>query len=94
MAVPGDDDQGHIDQKGKHMPQTYDDIPVLMTVEQFAAITGRNVDNVRRNIRKGNIPADKVAKKYLIYRDAALPNAAAHYRAAHGGEPGGVVAGA
>ena len=66
------------------MPHTYDEIPVFMTVEQFAQITGRNVDNVRRNIRKGNIPADRVNKKYLIYRDAVFANAAAHFRAASG----------
>lgn len=63
------------------MPQKYEEIPLFMTVEQFAQITGRNPDNVRRNIRKGIIPADRVNKKYLICRDTVFANAAAYYRA-------------
>ncbi len=78
--------------EGKHMPQSYDEIPVLMTVEQFAAVTGSNADNVRRNIRKGLIPADKVNKRYLIYRDQVFANAAAHFHASHDGAAEGVVA--
>lgn len=65
--------------------QTFEDIPMFLTPEQFAELTGRNVDNVRRNVRAGNIPADRVNRKYLIYRDAVFSNAAAYDRARKAG---------
>ncbi len=42
------------------MPQSFDDIPVMMSVEMLARVTGRSEDSVRRGIRAGRIPADKV----------------------------------
>ena len=41
--------------KGKRfdMPQSFDDIPVMMSVEVLARVTGRSEDSVRRGIRAG-----------------------------------------
>ncbi len=61
--------------------QTFEEIPVLLTPDQFAALTGRNADSVRRSIREGSIPADKVSNGWLISRDAVFKNAAAANRA-------------
>ncbi len=68
------------------MLQTFEEIPVLLTPDQFAAITGRNADAVRRSIREGAIPADKVSGGWLISRDVVFKNAAACCRARREGK--------
>lgn len=58
------------------MPQSFDDIPVMMSVEVLARVTGRSEDSVRRGIRAGRIPADKVNGCWMICRDRVFKNAA------------------
>ena len=66
--------------------QSFEEIPVLLTPDQFAELTGRNADAVRRSIREGQIPADKVNNRYLICRDVVFKNAAAASRASRARE--------
>ncbi len=75
------------------MPRTFDEIPLFLTPDQFAAITGRNADAVRRSIREGAIPADKVSNGWLISRDAVFKTAAACSRARRDGSEGVVACG-
>ena len=58
------------------MPQSFDDIPVMMSVEMLARVTGRSEDSVRRGIRAGRIPADKVNGCWMICRGVVFRNAA------------------
>lgn len=62
---------------------SFDGIPMLMTPQQTAAVTGEHVGSIRRGINEGRIPADKVNGRWLISRDIVFPNLSdAHRRAA------------
>lgn len=50
-------------------------VPAIMTPAQLALITGEHVGSIRRGIREGRIPADKVNGRLYISRDAVFPNA-------------------
>lgn len=50
-------------------------IPELMTAQQLADILGEHVGSIRRGIREGRIPADKVSGRLYISRDKVFPNA-------------------
>ena len=53
----------------------YEDIPLFMTTKQLAEYTGEHIGSIRRGIRDGRIPADKVNGRWRICRDAIFPNA-------------------
>jgi excisionase family DNA binding protein len=44
----------------------------LVTLAEAAAITGRNVVDLRRWAREGRIPATKVGRDWMVERDALL----------------------
>lgn len=50
-------------------------IPELMTAQQLADLLGEHVGSIRRGIREGRIPADKVNGRLFISRDKVFPNA-------------------
>lgn len=56
------------------MPQLAN-IPLFLTPQQLAKITGEHVGSIRRGILEGRIPADKVNGRWLICRDVIFPNA-------------------
>lgn len=53
----------------------YEDLPPFMSPRQLAEATGEHVGSIRRGIREGRIPADKVNGLWRISRDAVFPNA-------------------
>lgn len=59
-------------QKTETMTMT--DIPLMMTPEELAQITGQHPRSITRGIREGRIPADKVNGRWLICRDLVFPN--------------------
>lgn len=58
------------------MAMTFDDVPLFMTPAQLAEITGEHICSIRRGIREGRIPADKVNGRWRICRDRIFANAA------------------
>lgn len=46
----------------------FENIPLFMTPQQFAKITGEHVGSIRRGIVEGRIPADKVNGRWRILR--------------------------
>jgi hypothetical protein len=63
-------------EKGNDMPKTFADIPITLSPEELARITHRNPASVRRGIREGRIPADKVNGCWVIFRDRVFRHAA------------------
>ena len=57
------------------MGNKFDDLPLFLTPQQLAQVTGEHVNSIRRGIKNGRIPADKFNGKWLISRDAVFPNA-------------------
>lgn len=62
---------------------TMDQVPLFMTPEELARITGEHPASVTRGIREGRIPADKVNGRWRICRDVVFRNA---YGARHGSD--------
>lgn len=54
--------------------KTVESIPLFITPQQLAALTGEHVGSVRRGIREGRIPADRVNGRWLICRDTVFPS--------------------
>ena len=50
----------------------YESVPLFMTPAQLAGYTGENEGSIRRGIREGRIPADKVNGRWLICRDTVF----------------------
>jgi hypothetical protein len=65
------------------MKVRFEDVPLFMTPNQLALLTGENVGSITRGIREGRIPADKVNGRWRICRDVIFANA--KRRAACGG---------
>ncbi len=55
--------------------ERFDELPLFITPQQLAALTGEHVGSITRGIREGRIPADKVNGRWRICRDAVFPNA-------------------
>ena len=51
------------------MPKTFAEIPITLSPEELARLTHRNPASVRRGIREGRIPAEKVNGCWVIFRD-------------------------
>ena len=54
------------------MGTKFDDLPLFLTRQQLAQITGEHVNSIRRGITEGRIPADKVTGRWRICRDAVF----------------------
>ena len=54
------------------MGTKFDDLPLFLTPQQLAQITGEHVNSIRRGITEGRIPADKVNGRWRICRDAVF----------------------
>lgn len=57
------------------MGTRFDELPLFLTPDQLAQITGEHVNSIRRGILEGRIPADKVNGRWRICRDVVFPNA-------------------
>lgn len=57
------------------MGNKFDDLPLFLTPQQLADVTGEHVNSIRRGITEGRIPADKVNGRWRICRDAVFANA-------------------
>ena len=49
-------------------------MPPIMTPKQLAEATGQHEGSVRRGIKAGRIPADKVNGRWRIFRDRVFPS--------------------
>ena len=47
-------------------------LPPLMTPKQLAEATGQHEGSIRRGIKEGRIPADKVNGRWRIFRDSVF----------------------
>lgn len=61
---------------------SFEDMPLFMTPNQLAEVTGEHVGSIRRGIIEGRIPADKVNGRWRICRDVVFANA--RRESAHG----------
>ncbi len=68
------------------MPETFAEIPITLSPEELARIIHRNPASVRRGIREGRIPADKVNGCWVIFRDRVFRRAAKDLAAENGGD--------
>lgn len=57
------------------MKARFEDVPLFMTPNELAQVTGEHVGSIRRGIIEGRIPADKVNGRWRICRDVVFPNA-------------------
>jgi excisionase family DNA binding protein len=53
-------------------PTNRDDLPVLLTVEQAAAVLQMHPESVRAQLRAGRLPARKYGRSWRILRDELL----------------------
>lgn len=70
------------------MPKTFAEIPITLSPEELARITHRNPASVRRGIREGRIPAEKVNGCWVIFRDRVFRQTAEAMHAENGGNCG------
>lgn len=47
-------------------------VPLFLTPKQLSELTGEHVGSIRRGIREGRIPADRVNGRWLICRDVVF----------------------
>ena len=47
----------------------------MMTPNDLSEQTGQNVGSIRRAIRQGKLPADRICNRYYICRDVVFKNA-------------------
>ena len=57
------------------MGNKFEELPLFLTPQQLADVTGEHVNSIRRGITEGRIPADKVNGRWRICRDAVFANA-------------------
>lgn len=57
-----------------HMGNKFEELPLFLTPQQLADVTGEHVNSIRRGISEGRIPADKVNGRWRICRDAIFAN--------------------
>jgi hypothetical protein len=69
------------------MGNKFEELPLFLTPQQLADVTGEHVNSIRRGITEGRIPADKVNGRWRICRDKVFPNACAR----EGAEGGSAV---
>ena len=69
------------------MTKQFDDLPLFMTPAQLAAVTGEHEGSIRRGIKEGRIPADKVNGRWRICRGLVFPTT--KERTLHGAVLGG-----
>lgn len=60
--------------KGSTMGNKFEELPLFLTPQQLADVTGEHVNSIRRGITEGRIPADKVNGRWRICRDAIFAN--------------------
>lgn len=60
--------------KGSIMGNKFEELPLFLTPQQLADVTGEHVNSIRRGITEGRIPADKVNGRWRICRDAIFAN--------------------
>lgn len=58
-----------------YVKRCFDEVPLFLTPEQLAYFTGEHVGSIRRGIKAGRIPADKVNGRWRICRDVVFPRA-------------------
>lgn len=63
------------EQTGQTLAPAFANLPLFMTPAQLSAVTGEHEGSIRRGIRKGRIPADKVNGRWLICRDVVFGSA-------------------
>ena len=51
------------------------ELPLFLTPEDLARCTGEHVGSIRRGIKAGRIPADKVNGRWRICRDVVFSKA-------------------
>ena len=68
------------------MPKTFAEIPITLSPEELARLTHRNPASVRRGIREGRIPAEKVNGCWVIFRDRVFHQTAEAMYAENGGD--------
>lgn len=56
------------------MGNKFNDLPLFLTPQQLAQVTGEHVNSIRRGIAEGRIPADKVNGRWRICRDVVFAN--------------------
>lgn len=52
----------------------YSDVPLFVSPKELSQITGEHEGSIRRGIKAGRIPADKVNGRWRICRDLVFPN--------------------
>ncbi|WP_165043059.1 helix-turn-helix domain-containing protein [Adlercreutzia sp. ZJ138] len=57
------------------MGNKFEELPLFLTPQQLAHLTGEHVNSIRRGITEGRIPADKVNGRWRICRDAVFARA-------------------
>lgn len=55
------------------MGTTYAELPAFLTPKQLAELTCSHEGSVRRGIREGRVPAEKVNGRWLIPKELAFP---------------------
>lgn len=61
---------------------TFEGLPMFLTTKQFATLTGTHEGTVRRGIREGRIPGERVNGRWLISKELAFPKTSE--RVSHG----------
>lgn len=57
------------------MEKEFLELPLFLSVEDLARCTGEHVGSIRRGIKAGRIPADKVNGRWRICRDVVFSKA-------------------
>ncbi len=57
------------------MGNRFEELPLFLTPQELADVTGEHVNSIRRGILEGRIPADKVNGRWRICRDTVFANA-------------------
>ena len=70
------------------MPRTFEEIPITLTPGELARIMRCNPASVRRGIREGRIPAEKVNGCWVIFRDRVFRQTAEAMYAENGADCG------
>ena len=52
----------------------FEDLPMFLTPEQVAEITNVHVKSIRRSLKNGALPGDKIGNKWVIYKYVVFGN--------------------
>jgi hypothetical protein len=53
----------------------FDELPELISVRQLSELTGMHEVTLRKGLREGRIPGDKVDGMWFAFRDLVFPRA-------------------